>query len=297
MRSEIELFDAHCDSLTAKGIFENTAHLKRGDLLKYRRCLQVFAICAEYEYAYSYTMRYIGRFERLCRKWGFSPVKTRADLENARYGAILALEGANALCRSLAALDRFYNMGVRLLTITWNTENAAAGSIAQETDGGLTEYGKKLIRKCEKKGVVVDLSHIGDRSFDEVFAFMKKPFVCSHSNSRTVNPRFKRNLTDDRFKKLAKKGGVAGINFCCDFLGGTKTEDILHHIEHFLSLGGEKSIGFGSDFDGIELLPDECSGASFFETLYNAMLKRNYSETLVKDIMFNNFYRVFESIL
>ena len=224
-------------------------------------------------------------------------VENRQDLKNAHFGAILALEGADALYGTLSALDFFYNQGVRLLTLTWNNNNAAASSITAENDNGLSDFGKKLVRACEKKGIVIDLSHIGDKGFYDVCELSEKPFICSHSNSRTAFD-VKRNITDREFTQIVKRGGVCGINFYSEFLGEKKNIDgIFSHIEHFCALGGEKNIGLGSDFDGIKSMPTDCSGASYMVKIAENLLMHNYSEKTVNNILWGNFYRVFDEIL
>ncbi|MEE0868107.1 MAG: membrane dipeptidase [Clostridia bacterium] len=297
MRFNCNVFDCHCDTLTIKNLTHTKSHLKYGDMLKYNRYIQVFAICAEKCEPYMHALHHIRRYNRLTRKYAIEKVEQKSDLRRARQGAILALEGGDALYENIYALDRFYKMGVRLLTLTWNNENAVAGNITQDFDGGLTPFGKKIIRRCEELGVVVDLSHIGDRSFFDVCAASEKPFICSHSNSRSICGEM-RNITDNQFRELMRRGGVLGINFYPLFLGGEGSiKEIVKHIEHFCGMGGEKNIGMGSDFDGISHMPKGCSGASFFADIANELLRLNYKEEITQNILFDNFYNLFEKLL
>lgn len=297
MLSDYKVFDGHCDSVTIKNLLHTKGQLRICDMEKYPGYIQVFAICAVDEPAYSFVKHHIKRYDRLVHNWRLEKILSKNDLKNASYGAILALEGADALHSSVSALRRFYNMGVRLLTLTWNHNNAVASSIESQVDNGLCDFGRKIVKECENLGVVIDLSHIGVKGFYDVAEIAQKPFVCSHSNSRAVYEH-KRGLTDDQFKILVKKGGVSGINFAPYFLGeNAGIEDIVRHIEHFCSLGGEKSIGLGSDFDGIEYMPRGCSGADFMTVIAEALLKNNYREETVRDILYGNFYRVFREIL
>ena len=157
--------------------------------------------------------------------------------------------------------------------------------------------GKKVVKECENMGIMIDLSHIGEKGFYDVAEIARKPFICSHSNSRAVYEH-KRGLTDAQFKILVERGGVSGINFAPFFLGEkADVTDIVRHIEHFCSLGGEKNIGIGSDFDGIEYMPDGCNGAEFMNTIAEELLKNNYSEETVRNIIYNNFVRVFKKVL
>lgn len=298
MHSDYKVFDAHCDTVAVKNLYSAKTHLNPQHMKEYDGYIQVFAICTDKKMAYSNAVHYINRFERLCKKWGIEHIKNAQDLKCAKYGAILSLEGADALYSNISALKLFYNKGVRLLTLTWNNDNAAASSITAKNDNGLTSFGKRLVRECEKMGVMIDLSHIGDKGFFDVCDTITKPFVCSHSNSRSVNPCAKRNITDIQFKELIKHGGVCGINLYGEFLGKDKNIDaVFSHIEHFCSLGGVENIGIGSDFDGIDYLPPDCSGARYMDKIAHKLLKNNYKESYVRGILYDNFYRVFRQVL
>lgn len=291
------LFDCHCDSVTAGKLLAGNGHLRIDDAERFGKYLQVFAICPENEYAYSHARYYITKYRRLMRVLGMTEVLDKNALLGCRRGAILALEGADALCGSTAAVRRFFDCGVRLITLTWNNNNAAAESIMSPNGGGLTDFGIRLVRECERLGIAVDLSHLSDRGFSDVCAVAEKPFICSHSDSRAVNGDFARNITDGQFAEIIRRGGAVGINFCVDFLGGDGGVcAVLSHIEHFLSLGGEKNIGIGSDYDGIPCLPNGCRGLDYAETIAGEMLKRNYPEKLVRNILYGNFLRVFKQI-
>lgn len=297
MHSGFNVFDAHCDSVVTGDLLSSGGHLKVSDMKKYHRYLQVFAVCAEHNYAYTHACFYIKKYRNLMKLLKIAPVLKKEDL-NVNYGGILALEGCDALHGKLFALRRFYDKGLRVLTLTWNNDNDAASAVFSGYDRGLTLFGKKLVSECESLGIVVDLSHISDRSFSDVADIAQKPFICSHSNSRSVNGEWKRNITDEQFETLINVGGVTGINYCTDFLGKKgDTYAVLRHIEHFCSLGGSKNVGLGSDFDGIPNLPKECDGAGFALVIANELLRRNYPESTVRAILYENFYRVFEKCL
>lgn len=298
MHSAFKVFDAHCDTLTKRKSCLERMHLRENDLKKYEGYIQVFALCSESSPYFLYAQRHIEKYAHLLKKWGLYEINSKRALSAVRFGGILALEGADVLKGRISNLKRYYNKGVRLITLTWNNDNEAASSITAEVDNGLTEFGKKLIQECEKLGIVVDLSHIGDRSFFDACDVLKTPFVCSHSNSRKINPSEKRNITDEQFLKIKEKDGVCGINLFADFLGEKGDIDsVFRHIEHFSSLGGEKNIGIGSDFDGISKKPLDCKGASYMEKIAEELLIHNYTEKQVRGILHDNFYRVFYEIL
>ncbi len=296
MRSSFDIFDCHADTLTIKNLFHTKSHLNVRDMKKYHRYIQVFALCSEGGYAYSHAVHHIKRFERMIKLWRLEKITDKDSLLNARYGAILALEGSDALMGRTSALKSFYDKGVRLITLTWNNNNAAASSCEEETDGGLTPFGKRLVKECENLGIVIDLSHSGDKSFFDTTEIMAKPLVCSHSNSRSVTD-VKRNITDEQFYEIIRLNGCVGINFYHKFLESGNLSSIMRHIEHFCALGGKDNIGIGSDFDGIDRMPEDCRGAVYMEVLANELLRLNYSEEAVRNILFGNFMRVFSIIL
>lgn len=296
MLSDYKIFDGHCDSITVKNLLHTKTHLNHRDMYKYPGYIQVFAICPEGKASYLHNRRFIKRYDRLVFNWGLRKILSAEDLECADYGGILALEGADSI-HNLTSIRMFYDLGVRLFTLTWNNNNAISSAVKSAVDNGLTDFGRMVVKESEKLGIMIDLSHISEKGFYDVAEIAGKPFICSHSNSRAVYEH-NRGLTDDQFRTLIEKGGVSGINFAPYFLGDDPSvKDILLHIEHFCSLGGEKNIGIGSDFDGIEYMPNGCSGAKFMNVIAEELLKNNYSEKTVRNIMYGNFFRVFKQVL
>ncbi len=296
-KMDISVFDAHCD--TALNIFENKFELLKNpghtDLTRggeYTRYAQIYAIwnekgtVAQYKTQLEYLKaEFLKNTDKVMLCTSVLDAET-AFAEN-KTAAFLAVEGAEQLDCSETELENAYNDGVRAVNITWNYENALSGSNVDAPDKGLTEKGRSFVRKCNELGILVDVSHISEPGFWDVLEVSQKPIIASHSNSKVLCPH-PRNLTDEQFKALVKNGGVAGINLCADFLGVNPTVDtVIAHIERFLSLGGEKNIGLGTDFDGCDVL-DDIAGLQDLGKLYEALLKRNYSENTVKDIFFNN---------
>jgi membrane dipeptidase len=135
------------------------------------------------------------------------------------------------------------------------------------------------------------VSHISDPGFWDVAQLAEaagKPFFASHSNSRKVW-HHSRNLTDEQFLELTRLGGVAGLNTCYEFLGPGEgcIDDAVAHIEHFCSLGGEKSVAIGGDWDGCTPFRG-MDRVTDMDKLYERLLQRNFKEALVEDIFYNN---------
>ncbi len=321
----IPVFDAHCDTiLEAKnnnyGLRENKLHidLKRG--LRFSPYAQVFAIFTrpveswtELDFSKDWppdVLTQIGEellslllleFEKnseiltLCKST--SDVKSAAD--SGKVAALIAIEGAELIGCDIARLERAYDKGVRLVNLCWNYDNAICGAANGPTKSGLTRKGTEYVNKMQEMGIAVDLSHASECTFWDVAEIARRPIIAGHSNSKAVcnHPR---NLTDEQFKELVRLRGVAGLNLCQDFLnesGKADIEDIIRHAEHFLELGGEKAVCLGGDLDGIDSLPKGITGIESYGEIYEAMLRRNYSEDLVRDIFYNNLFNVLEAVL
>lgn len=205
--------------------------------------------------------------------------------------AILSVEGGS-LIDSVDTVDYLFQKGIRVLTLTWNDSNRLAKSQISKEKGGLSPFGREVVTKMNRLGMLVDLSHASDETFWDVLSVTEKPVLVSHSNSRYLcnHPR---NITDEMFGALVKNGGVLGINFYPPFLGEKATiSTIFSHIEHFLDLGGENHIGFGGDFDGVDELPEGIRDISSVSTLVNEMEKRNWNRELIEKICYQNMMRI-----
>lgn len=219
-------------------------------------------------------------------------VDTKSQLKKCfqnRTGAILAMEGADALQGELENLRLFFRLGVRQLGLTWNYANEAADGIEEERGGGLTLFGKKLLAEMERLGMILDVSHLSERGFWEVIK-TNLPVLASHSNCRSITPH-KRNLEDEQIRAIIDKQGLIGItfvpSFTCQPFQAATVDHILRHIEHVCSLGGEKHLFFGSDFDGIKHKIKNLHNYQDIYILKNALLQL-YPESLVRKWAWEN---------
>lgn len=222
----------------------------------------------------------------------------KAVAQKGKIAAFIAIEGAELIGCDLKLLQRVYDKGVRLINLCWNYDNALCGS-AMSSGSGLTQRGREFVIKMQELGLSVDLSHASERTFWDVAEIAARPVIAGHSNSKTVcnHPR---NLTDDQFKELVRRKGVAGINLCPDFLSTSGTaaiDDIVRHIDHFMELGGEKAVCLGGDLDGIDEMPKGISGIQDYDKIYKALQRRGYSRALLRDIFYNNLLNVLERVL
>ncbi|WP_166237819.1 dipeptidase [Paenibacillus turpanensis] len=225
-----------------------------------------------------------------------TPIVTREDLEqlftsNARIGAMLTLEGADGLDADLMCLRTLYRLGVRAVGITWNSANWAADGIMEPRGGGFTRKGRELVRECNRLGMVLDVSHLSENGFWELLQISSKPIIASHSNAYSLCPH-PRNLKDEQIKAIIRTGGRMGITFVPWFVkakGKVRAVDVLEHIDHVCSLGGEKQIGIGSDWDGIDVWIEGLERSESLAEFYE-LLQQHYSEELVERIVWRNMY-------
>ncbi len=300
----IPLFDCHCDTISrvmAEGgsLRKNGFHTDLERLHKFAPCAQVFAVCTEtLEQPVEKAGAMLRRLNReiegnsdivmLCLN--FHDIKKAAEL--GKVAALISIEG----CEQISSLESAYDNGVRILHPTWNFDNDLCGA-AMGSSRGLAEKGRAFVLKAQRMGIALDMSHISECGFWDTLEMCEKPVIAGHSNAKAVCD-VPRNLTDEQFKALIAIGGGAGINLYPEFLGlGRDIAAVIAHIEHFLSLGGEKAVFLGCDFDGIECTPYELGGVQELDKLYNELLKRNYPETLVRALFWDNLYGIMEKML
>ena len=306
----IPLFDAHCDTLMmlefAKlpvgSLGKNKFHVALERLGGYAPSAQFFAIFGMeqmmpggdiFDRLYS---RFIAEVSVNSERMQFC--KSAADAEKAaaanKVAAFLSVEGAFIL-KDGERLEEAYEKGVRMLTLTWNNANGISGTNTEDTELGLTQKGKELVRRCQSMGVIVDLSHISERGFWDTVEIAQKPVIASHSNSAAVH-KHSRNLSDEQLRALRDIGGVTGLNLYGQFLGGDSMDDCLRHIEHILDVGGEKVLALGGDLDGCDQLPAGITGSDGWASIYNALADRGYPKPLLDDIFYNKLMRVVRNI-
>jgi membrane dipeptidase len=214
-----------------------------------------------------------------------------SNLSQDEIGAILTLEGAEAIEEDIGKLETLYRLGVRSVGLTWNWANAAADGALEPRGGGLTNFGFEMVRFLNEKNMWTDVSHLCEKAFWDVIEAAHHP-IASHSNAYSICPN-PRNLKNNQIETLIKKDSVIGITFVPPFLnkkGSAELTDIVRHLEHICSLGGEDHVGFGSDFDGIS---ETVKGLSCYHQYENLIgtLQRYYSDRQVKKFLYENFHK------
>lgn len=314
------IVDMHCDTLLS--LDENT-HLRNNDLdidlIKMKQSnylLQNFAIFTNYDKVKDrvpYVLKNINKFykEIEANKDLIKQIFSYKDIEeNKLMSAMLTLEEGDVINDDLDILELYYRLGVRMIALTWNFKNSIGSPNftpnpdryqmlrTLNTIDGLTDFGKEYIKKCNELGIIIDVSHLGDKGFEDVLELSTKPIVASHSNARAICD-VARNLSDEMILKLHKNNGVMGMNFCEDFISNDSNgsvENIIKHIDHIKELGCIDNIGLGSDFDGIKKR-NEMSDCSQMYMLIDALKEHGYSNEEIEKICYKNVLRVYKEVL
>ncbi len=316
----MKVVDMHCDTISrileerragnTYVLWENDGHLdikrmrEHGYLLQNfalfvnkAKCenpwLEVCALLAVYQEEMDKNKGYIGKV--------FQYEDIEENERQGRLSSLLTVE-EGAVCQGdMGKLRELYDKGVRMMTLTWNHENELGYPAGSE--GGLTEKGREFVAEMEKLGMIVDVSHLSDAGFYDVLEIAGKPFVASHSNSRTIC-NVPRNMTDDMIRRLAAKGGCMGLNFYASFLAKSTPgkenpggiADVVCHAKHIVNCGGIESLGLGSDFDGIDT-NEELPGAQSMERLWDSFKKAGFTERELDKIWYENVLRVYRTVL
>lgn len=300
MPHHLKIVDFHCDALS-KLLMDPTLDFTSDDRLDVNLermllggvGLQCFAIYLSERLGkpqFGFIMDQLDLFRHKILPSGVAAITSVKELEQAeiagRPGALLSIEGADGLEGNLHYLQVCYDRGVRCLGLTWNYANWAADGILEPRGGGFTSQGVELVNACHKLGIILDVSHLSVKGFWELTEMANEsgiPFIASHSNAYTVCPH-ERNLRDDQIQAIITLGGRIGLTFVPWFVkqaSEVHAEDLLPHIDHICSLGGEHTLMFGSDFDGIETHMEDLRHTGHYADLENLLL-RHYSEELVQ---------------
>lgn len=218
---------------------------------------------------------------------------------------IMHMEGAEAIGEDLDALHSFHAMGLRSIGPVWSRPTIFGNGVpfafpsSPDTGDGLTSAGKRLIKECNALKILIDLSHLNEKGFDDVAALSDAPLVATHSNAHVVTPT-SRNLTDRQLAVIKDSGGMVGLNFATSFLrrDGAQSadmgwEDVLAHLDHLLDHLGEDHVGMGSDFDGATV-PQGIGDVTGLPALQQAMMDHGYGAALMKKLTHENWLRVLD---
>lgn len=237
----------------------------------------------------------------ICR----SAADIRASLDAEKLSAIFHIEGAEAIDTEFRSFEVLYAAGLRSIGITWSRANAFGTGVPfrhnsdPDIGPGLSDAGKELVRICDARGVMIDLSHLNAAGFRDVAAISTKPLVATHSNVHAISPGT-RNLMDWQLAAIRESKGVVGLNFATGFLRedgkmlpDTGLDIMVRHIDALVEALGEGGVALGSDFDGATM-PDVIKDVTGVPKLFQALLDKGYGEELVRKIALDNWLSLVE---
>jgi membrane dipeptidase len=239
----------------------------------------------------------------------FALATTAADVERifheGRIASLLGMEGGHAIENSLGALRAFYALGVRYMTLTHsaNIDWADAGT-DDELHGGLTEFGREVVREMNRMGMLVDLSHTSINTMHHALDVAEAPVIFSHSSARALTDHV-RNVPDDVLRRLPENGGVVMVTFVPSFINEANRTwdgpgaqrpratigDVADHIEHVRAVAGIDHVGIGSDFDGITSTPVGLEDVSTYPALLAELSRRGWTESELRKLVGVNVLR------
>ena len=217
--------------------------------------------------------------------------------------AILHFEGAEAIDEDLDALEVYYQAGLRSLGIVWSRPTIFAHGVpiafpsTPDIGPGLTDAGKRLVKRCNELGIMIDLSHMNEAGFWDVAALSDAPLVATHSNVHALCP-ISRNLTDKQLDAIEASDGMVGLNFATGFLNEDGAWDsdrplnvMVRHLDYLVERLGETRVGLGSDYDGARV-PDAVGDVSKLPNLIAALQDAGYNDELLRKLSHQNWLRV-----
>ena len=246
---------------------------------------------------------------RIERAGGVAICRDAAAVRNAvaqgTMAAVLHIEGAEAIDPDFYALDVLYAAGLRSIGLVWSRANAFGTGVPfrypadPDIGPGLTDAGKALVRECNARGVMIDLSHLNAAGFRDVAAISTHPLVATHSNVHAISPHA-RNLVDWQLAAIAESKGVVGLNYATGFLrpdgmmrADTEIEVMVRHVDALVEALGEDGVALGSDFDGA-LIPTAIGDVTGVPKLLQALLDKGYGAELVGKIAMGNWVGMIE---
>ncbi len=225
-----------------------------------------------------------------------SSAELEANLEQGRLSAVLGVEGAHALEGRVDRVAELHRRGVRFMSLTHLSNNELGGTSTPGLGNrALRPLGREVLEAMAATGMVLDLAHASRAMLGELLEFKGRLF-CSHAAVSAVRPLW-RNLDDDTLRAVADRGGVVGIIFAPQYLGGSTLAHLARHVKHAVAVMGESGVALGSDFDGMVPLPKELRDARDLPKVSQALVDAGLSLGEVERVMGENLRRFFAEVL
>lgn len=310
------LVDGHCDTLSKaldeKSDLENREYcFNLIDANKKTPCIQMMAAYIAPKYVdsglggFNRAINILEQFKKDKDKKEIINILNKDDLNKAinekKIGIILTIENGSAISGDIKNIEKLYEKGIRVMSVTWNEDNRLGCGALTKNDKGLTKLGEEYIRKLEEKSIIIDVSHSSEKTFWDITKCTSRTIVATHSCAYTIcnHPR---NLKDEQIIEIANRKGIIGICFASHFLnqsGKSDSDDIINHIKYIKDLVGIDYIGLGSDFDGVDFdnMPSDIRGIKDINKLEEKMKMEGFTEEEINKVMGENWLRVLKRLL
>ena len=223
-------------------------------------------------------------------------------IKSNKHAVILSLEGSSSIDAEFEALDALHQQGLRCLALTHNSTNQFASGCEEKVDKGLTALGEQLLDYAKEKHLIIDLVHIGERSFWDVLDTTQLPVFVSHSNSKRICNHF-RNLTDDQISAIAERDGLIALNFISEFIDTEKAtlDGLIDHADLVIELTSIKNVALGPDFYAYfnadwEYVEDVDNPTELYR-VSDKLSERGYSKREIEAICYENIFRFMKQYL
>lgn len=302
--------DGHCDSLEVAldkkiGMRNLELEFNFKNAKKLAPCIQVCAafVGSEFEDGFKRALDILNKYNQ--SRYNTVLIKSLDDIKKIfdykKVGILLSVENGKAINDNLDNIDVLYDIGVRMMGITWNDDNLLGCGALTKKDLGLTDFGKKYIKKLDDKKIIIDVSHCSNKTFWDVCDETDNVIVASHSCCKSICNHC-RNLDDNQIKEIAKRDGIIGICLSAPFLNENEVanvDDIVNHIKYIIDLVGADYVGLGSDFDGVikEHKLQDVKNINDIYIIENKLKMIGYNKKIIKKIMGENWLRVIKNNL
>lgn len=310
------LVDGHCDTLSKaldeKNDLENKEYcFNLVDANKKTPCIQMMAAYIAQKFVdngiggFNRAINILEQFKKDKDKSEIINILNKEDLnktvDEKKIGILLTIENGSAISGNIENIEKLYEKGIRVMSVTWNEDNDLGCGALTKNDKGLTKLGKEYIKKLEEKKIIIDVSHSSQKTFWDITKCTSASIVATHSCVYSIcnHPR---NLKDEQIIEIANRKGIIGICFASNFLnqsGKSNSDDIINHIKYIKDLVGIDYIGLGSDFDGVDFddMPSDIRGIKDIYKLEKKMKIEGFTEEEINKVMGENWLRVLKNIL
>lgn len=270
----------------------------------------VYVLCgAQQKDAVRLTLEQIDVVRRMCTEYpDFKLVTSTWELDASalehKIACLISIEGGHSIDSSLPALRMFYQLGVRSMSLThtcntpWAESSSDIYDVFIRYNNSLTTFGRAVVDEMNRLGMIVDLSHTSWATALAVLKHSKAPVIFSHSSSYEICNN-KRNVPDSLLHELKKNGGLIMVNFYSPFVSCQRKANVSQladHFDHIKRIIGAKSIGVGGDYDGGNSFPEGLEDVSKYPVIIRELLRRNWTEDELADVLRRNFLRVFRAV-